>query len=80
MKGFNCFFIVIICCFITTAKFGQNNTIKLNFKSFTDEDKEKLNSAEELYIDLDYKTALPLYEELNANYPTEDYISYRLGM
>lgn len=80
MKGFNRFFIVIICCLITTATFGQNNTIKLNFKSFTYEDKEKLNSAEELYIDLDYKTALPLYEELNANYPTEDYISYRLGM
>lgn len=80
MKGFNRFFIVIICCFITTATFGQKNTIKLNFKSFTDEDKEKLNSAEELYIDLDYKIALPLYEELNATYPTEDYISYRLGM
>ena len=80
MRGFKHFFIVIICCTATISIFGQNNTIKLNFKSFSDDDKKKLNTAEELYIDLDYQGAQPLYEELNAAYPQEDYISYRLGM
>ncbi|MGB0881480.1 MAG: tetratricopeptide repeat protein [Vicingaceae bacterium] len=80
MKGFYRFFIVIICCLTTITMLGQNNTIKLNFKEFSEADKEKLNAAEELYIDLEYQKALPLYEELKASYPEEDYISYRLGM
>lgn len=80
MKGLKHFSIVIICCLVTITAFGQNNTIKLNFKHFSDQDKQKLNTAEELYVDLDFHTAIPLYEELKTAYPQEYYIAYRLGM